>query len=458
MPDEELIAEINSLADNLLIKLQTLAWPAGEKYCYFNANQNVVDLGISMPKNFRGLRPGVGWASRAVNTLSDRINFDGFANDSVGINDLLDSIGAFSVFGKAKSDALIAGCSFIAVLPSRTQPTNESPAKTTIKLLPFTATEATGNIDQRTGLLDSGLAVLRWYQYDETNANARGWSKVGLIPADYALFTKDFTAYFINQQLAWITENPTKRPLLHVITHRQSADRPFGKSRISNTARRIIDEVGRLKVRYEIAAEFYSTPQRYVNGLADGSIDGAKFEAALGKIWTITKDEDGEKPEIGQLAQMSINQFSDQKKDLARDFCAETALTLRNLGYETANPTSAESLSAMSDDLLLEAQACQTEFGREFREIAISAQMALEGIETVPSSLRDIEAAWKPVFQLDIGSAGDAAYKLIQAMPELAGTTTLYRMLGMNIREAEELARKANSARPNNFMLAGDQR
>lgn len=447
MPDEELIVEINSLADKLLFKLQTLAWPAGEKYCYFNANQRVVDLGISMPKNFRGLKPGVGWASRAVNTLSDRINFDGFANDNVGINDLLDDIGAFTVFSKAKSDALIAGCSFIAVLPTEGG----------VKLLPFTATEATGNIDQRTGLLDSGLAVLRWYQYDETVAGARGWSKVGLIPADYALFTKDFTAYFVNQQLAWISENPTKRPLLHVITHRQSADRPFGKSRISNTARRIIDEVGRLKVRYEIAAEFYSTPQRYVNGLADGSIDNAQLEAALGKIWTITKDEDGEKPEIGQLAQMSINQFSDQKKDLARDFCAETALTLRNLGYETANPTSAESLSAMSDDLLLEAQACQTEFGREFREIAISARMAIDGLTETPESLRDIEAAWKPVFQLDIGSAGDAAYKLIQAMPELAGTTTLYRMLGMNIREAEELARKANSARPNNFMLTGGQ-
>lgn len=448
MPDEELIAEINSLADKLLFKLQTLAWPAGEKYCYFNANQRVVDLGISMPKNFRGLRPGVGWASRAVNTLSDRINFDGFANDNAGINDLLDDIGAFTVFSKAKSDALIAGCSFIAVLL-----TNDG-----VKLLPFTATEATGNIDQRTGLLDSGLAVLRWVQYDETTASTRGWSKVGLIPQDYALFTRDFTAYFINQQLTYITENPTKRPLLHVITHRQSADRPFGKSRISNTARRIIDEVGRLKVRYEIAAEFYSTPQRYVNGLADGSIDDATLEAALGKIWAITKDEDGEKPEIGQLPQMTINQFSDQKKDLARDFCAETALTLRNLGYETANPTSAESLSAMSDDLLLEAQACQTEFGREFREIAISARMATEGIDTVPESLKEIEAAWKPVFQLDIGSAGDAAYKLIQAMPELAGTTTLYRMLGMNIREAEELAQKAQNTRPSNFMLTGGQR
>ena len=447
MPDETIINEIQSKADLLLNKLQTLAFSAGNKYEYYNATQKLVDLGISLPKKFKNMKPGVGWASRAVNTLSDRINFDGFANDSYGINDMLERAYAAPTLAKAKRDALVAGCSFVATLPRDGQ----------VELLPFTATEATGVMNQKTGLLEWGLAVIEWYPFDNKYTAYQGWSKVGLIPRDYILFGADFTAYFVNQQLAYIAENPTGRPLLHAITHRQSADRPFGKARISNTVRRIIDEVGRLKVRYEIAAEFYSSPQRYVNGLADGSIDGAKFEAALGKIWTITKDEDGEKPEIGQLAQMSINQFSDQKKDLARDFCAETALTLRNLGYETANPTSAESLSAMSDDLLLEAQECQAEFGRQFKEIAISMRQILNRSADMPEGLREIEPTWKPVFQLDVGSAGDAAYKLIQAMPELAGTVTLYRMLGISTREAEELANKARTARPANFMLAGGQ-
>lgn len=444
MPDDFTNA-VNKVTSELLNKLQTLAWLVGEKYDYYNATQKVVDLGISVPKNFTNLRPGVGWASRAVNTIADRINFDGFANDDFGVNDLFDKIGAPAVLNKAKTDALIAGCSFIAVMP-----TDEG----SVKLLPFTATEATGTIDQRTGLLDTGLAVVRWYPFDNKYSAWRDWSKVGLIPADYILFAKDFTAYFVNQQLARVVENPTGRPLLHVLTHRQSADRPFGKSRISNTVRRIIDEVGRLKIRYEIAAEFYSTPQRYINGLAEGTMDDANLESALGKVWGITKDEDGEHPEIGQLAQMSINQFSDQKKDLARDFCAETALTLRNLGYETANPTSAESLSAMSDDLLLEAQESQQELGREFKDIAISMRMVLNGNNLVPERLQSIEPTWKPLFQIDVGSAGDAVYKLIQAMPELSGTTTLYRMLGMNIREAEALSRAKTLTRPSNFMLS----
>lgn len=441
MPDEQLTNEIQRIANTLLLKLQRLSWSAGVKYLYYNGDQPVTDLGISLPKKFSKMRPGVGWASRAVNTIGDRLNFDGFANDNSGINDLFDK-GAKAILSKAKTDALIAGCSFIAIMPDGNGGT---------KLLPFTATEATGDIDERTGLLDSGLAVVSWFTYSEEHKDAKGWAKVGLIPKDYFVFDKWWTAEFRDQNLVGVYSNPSGRPLLHVLTHRQSADRPFGKSRITNTVRRIVDEVGRLKVRYEIAAEFYSTPQRYINGLAEGAADDDKLAAAIGKIWTITKDEDDDKPEIGQLAQMSINQFSDQKKDLARDFCAETALTLRNLGYETANPTSAESLSAMSDDLLLEAQESQEELGREFKEIAISMRMVLNGTPQVPASLLELKPVWKPLFQIDIGSAGDAAFKLIQAMPELAGTTTLYRMLGMSIKEAEELIANKNR-RPGNFM------
>lgn len=443
MPDE-ISTYVQTVASELLNKLQTLAYPAGVKYDYYNATQVMTDLGISLPSKFQGMRPGVGWASRAVNTIADRLNFDGFGKDSFGVNDMFDEAGAGAILNKATTDALIAGCSFVAIQPVD---------GTRVKLLPFTATEATGTIDERTGLLATGLAITRWYPYSDIFQNAwNGWSKVGLVPADYIVYLPTFTAYFVNQNLVQIVENPTGRPLLHVLTHRQSADRPFGKSRISNTVRRIVDEVGRLKVRYEIAAEFYSTPQRYINGLADGAEGNDKLESAIGKIWTITKDEDGEKPDIGQLAQMSINQFSDQKKDLARDFCAETALTLRNLGYETANPTSAESLSAMSDDLLLEAQESQNELGREFKELAISMRLTLDGNGLVPSRLKEIVPTWKPLFQIDVGSAGDAAYKLVQAMPELAGTTTLYRMLGMNIREAEELANKTANTRPSTFM------
>jgi hypothetical protein len=179
-------------------------------------------------------------------------------------------------------------------------------------------------------------------------------------------------------------------------------------------------------------------------GIAEGAKKDSSLDSSIGKVWVVNKDEDGDSPTVGQLAQMSIDGFETAKKDKARDFCAETALTLRNLGYETGNPSSAESLAAMSDDLLLEAVNWQDELGNQIKNIAITLRMAIDGIDNVPDAMNELVPAWKPIFQLDVGAAGDAIGKIATAMPELIGTIAGYRMLGVSIREAEELqARRA---------------
>lgn len=435
-----LIDVANAIASRLLNTLQTKSVRVQDKYDYYNADNDIRDFGISTPKKMRNTRPGIGWASRAVNTLSDRVVFDGFANDTFGVNDMMDAINGGTVVDKAKHDAFVAGVAFVAIGD------DDEGRKV---LIPFDAGEATGMVDQTTGLLKVGLAVTRWGEPKPRRAIA------GLVPRDYIVFTPEWTAIYEGRTISEIIPNPTGRTLLHPITHRASANRPMGKSRITNTARRIIDEVGRLKRREEIAEEFYALPQRYITGLAEGAEKDSGLDSAIGKVWAITKDEDGEKPDVGQLAQMSIDQFETAKKDKARDFCAETALQLRNLGYETANPTSAESLSAMSDDLLLEATNSQVEMGKQIKEIAITLRLAIDENDTIAAQLSAIQPAWKPIFQVDIGAAGDAAFKLFQAMPEFIGTIAGYRMLGVSIREAEELQKRRLAAGTNAFMQNG---
>lgn len=429
MQPENVIIEIaEALAKKLLLQLASVESRVQNKYDYYNADNDIRDYGIATPAKLANLRPGIGWASRAVNTLSDRVVFDGFAKDTFGINTYLESINGFSVISKSKHDAFIGGCSFVAVSDDL-----ETDGK---MLIPFTAAEATGVVDQRTGLLKYGMAVTKWAEPQPKKKGIR------FAPCDYIVFHPSFTAIFINRELLEVVANPTDRCLLHPITHRASADRPLGKSRLTNTARRIINEVGRQKRREEIAEEFYSLPQRYINGLAEGAKKDDSLDSAIGKVWAITKDEDGDKPDIGQLAQMSIDQFETAKKDKARDFCAETALTLRNLGYETGNPSSPESLVAMSDDLLLEATNSQEEMGKQIKEICITLRLSLDGNNVVPTALRAIVPAWKPIFQVDLGAAGDAMFKLFEVMPELQGTVAGYRFLGIGIRDAEELAAK----------------
>lgn len=439
-PEDPIVQIANTLANRLIFCLTSKQMKVQDKYDYYNADNDIPDFGIATPMRMRNIRPGIGWAGRAVNVLSDRVTFDGFANDTYGVNDYLDRIGGFSVLSKGKHDALVGGCAFIAVSDA---PVGSVDPKV---LVPFTAQEATGEIDQRTGMLKWGLAVTKWHQPKPKKPG------INFAPKDYILFTPEFTAVFKNRYLEEIVPNPTGRTLLHPVTHRQSADRPLGKSRLSNTVRRIINEVGRMKRRLEIAEEFYSMPQRYISGLAEGAEFSGDLDSALGKVWTITKDEDGDAPNVGVLTQMSIEGFETSKKDKARDFCAETALTLRNLGYETGNPSSAESLAAMSDDLLLEAEACQEEMGKQFKELMITLRMAIDRNEVVPTQLNQIVPAWKPIFQADIGQVGDAMFKLFQAMPELVGTVEGYRLMGIGIREAESLQKKRLANTTANFM------
>ncbi len=433
-PQNPLIDIATALANKLLLDLASHEPSVQDKYEYYDADNDIRDYGISTPAKMVHLKPGIGWASRAINTLSDRVVFEGFVGDKFGVNAYLESINGLRVINNLTDDIYIGGCSFVAV--SDDQETNKK------ILVPFTAQEATGKVNQTTGLLEYGLAVMRWA---EPQPKKRG---VRFAPADYILFTPSYTAMFSNRVLTEIIPNVTGRTLLHPLTRRASVRRPLGKSRISNTVRRIIQEVGRLKRREEIAEEFYSLPQRYINGLAEGYKKGENnaLDSAIGKVWTITKDEEGEKPEIGQLAQMSIDQFETAKKDKARDFCAETGLTLRNLGYETNNPSSAESLVAMSDDLLLEATNSQDELGKQIKEIAITLRLALDENDQIPDGLRGITPAWKPVFEVNIGAVGDGVFKLFESMPELQGTIAGYRFLGISIKEAEELqARRAAS-------------
>lgn len=423
--------DAKATAGRLLSKLRLKASAVQTKYAYYDAKNEQSNLGISLRGRLANIVVGVGWATRAVDTLSDRINFDAFAEDEFGINELFDVAGAREVINRAKHDAHIAGCAFIAI----------SKENDKICLTPFTALDATGEINYNTGFLKTGLAVTRWSEVGELEKK--------ISPVDYIVFTGDYTAFFCNGILCDIKENPTKRPLLHLIARRQSADEPFGKSRITRTARRIIQEATRLKKRYEIAAEFYSTPFRYLNGLANGAENTPEVDAVISKILKITKDEDGEKPEIGQLPQMSMSQFSEQKKDLARDFCAETGLTLRNLGFETGNPTSAESLVAMSDDLLLQAKATEREIGEQIRQLAFTMRLFADNNSSIPDRLLKIKPVFMPISEINLGQAGDAVYKLIGVMPELAGTLEAYRMLGFDVRTAEALKAKAENLRTN---------
>ena len=438
-------AELLAISRNLLGTIVSKRTKVQQKYDYYEAEQRLRDLGISMPARLLALQAGLGWASKAVDTVADRLSFDAFENDRLGINDLYEIAEETEAFDQAKHDALIAGCSFISIVDDNFM------AK---RFMPFTALEATGVLDTATGLLKYGLAITH-YNRDERLANTYTNSPENFAE-DWVLFTENFTAIYKKRKLVDVIPNVTGRCLLHLIANRPTTKQPFGRSVISKECRLLIQAGLRTMRRSEVAGEFFSSPQRYILGVSEDFEKDEGMDLQLGKIAVVEGDGEGNNPTAGQWNQHSITPFSDQLKMFAQQFCAKTGLTLHSLGFDTSNPTSAESYEAQNEDLRLIVDRTSKHFGKVLKKLSITLRLAASGSSEVTPDMRAIVPHWEPVFKVDIGPAGDAFGKILQVVPELKTSPRLFYMLGMSVAEAKKYSELAGNAANVTDIMSGN--
>ena len=428
-------AQLLAMSRNLLGTIVSKRSRVQLKYDYYEAEQRLRDLGISMPAKLLALQSGLGWASKAVDVVADRLSFDAFENDRLGINDLYEIADETEAVDSVKHDALIAGCAFAAIV--------DDPSIMAKRFMPFSALEATGVLNTTTGLLKYGLAITQ-YNRDEKLSNTYNKSPENFAE-DWVLFGEDFTAIFEKRRLVQFVMNPTGRCLMHLFANRPTTKQPFGRSVISRECRLLIQSGLRTMRRSEVAGEFFSSPQRYILGVSDDFEKDESMDLQLGKIAVIEKDGDGEAPTAGQWTQHSMTPFSDQLKMFAQQFCAKTGLTLHSLGFDTNNPTSAESYEAQNEDLRLIVSRTSKHFGNVLKKMAITLRLATSGTREVTPDMRAIVPHWEPVFKVDIGPAGDAFGKVLTVVPELKGSNRMYYALGLSVKEAEKYSAMARS-------------
>ena len=83
----------------------------------------------------------------------------------------------------------------------------------------------------------------------------------------------------------------------------------------------IVNSAMRTVKRSEIAAEFYSFPQKYVVGTDPDLEPINKWKATMSSLLEFTKGEGGDKPQLGQFAQQSMSPHNDQLKNVCRIIC-----------------------------------------------------------------------------------------------------------------------------------------
>lgn len=381
------------------------------RYKYYDMKERIPDLRISTPPDLQYWMGTLGWCAKAVDSIADRLVFDRFDNDVLAINDIYKQNNPDVLFDSAIQSALISACCFIYI-------SNGEDGFPRLQVID--GSNATGIIDPITGLLKEGYAVLERDDMDNV-----------LIEA---YFVPGMTTIIEGNKVTQIA-NSAPAPLLVPIIYRPDAKRPFGHSRISRACMNIMGAAVRTMKRSEISAEFFSFPQKYVTGLSQDAELLDSWSAAMSALITFDKDEDGDKPTLGQFTQQSMQPHVDQFKMFAGAFAGETGLTLDDLGFPSDNPTSSESIKASHETLRLTARKAQRTFGSGFLNAGYLAACIRDEYPFARYQLADVQAKWKPVFEPDasaLGALGDAILKINQAVPGYIDNTTIAEFTGID--------------------------
>lgn len=380
------------------------------RYKYYEMKNIAKEYGNVIPKQFASLRPVLGWCAKAADSVAERIVFEGFSNDGLNLTEIFDLNSADVLTDSAVLSSLISACSFIYISAGE----NGYP-----RLQVIDGSNATGIIDPVTRMLTEGYAVL---ERGETN-----------LPTVEAYFTPDGTFIYRDGEVQEFP-NPAPFALLVPLINRPDPMRPFGHSRISRACMCLVDSAMRTLKRSEVSAEFYSFPQKYILGLDPEAEQPDKWAATISSMLRFDKDSEGDHPVLGQFQQQSMAPYDDQMRTIASMFAGETGLTLDDLGFSTANPSTPEAIRASHETLRLTARKAQRDLAVGFKNAGYLAACVRDEYAFDRSVLSGTKVLYTPVFEPDaaqLGALGDAILKIQQSFPDYFGKEKLHELTGL---------------------------
>ena len=399
-----------------------------DRYYEGKISLNEVNLGIALPESIKGLEIGCAWGAKTVDVLAARSMFDGF----VGLNgtevEALDNIAVsnnlIAEYMKACRDELKYGCTFATLSADR---------ETGVKIRFHSPRSAAALWDGEKGRISCGFAVID----SVPDNNDITWS-----PSLLNIYTDTDIWVLTREGTVWSAERyPHRmgRPLMEALIWNATSNKPFGRSRIKEPIRRLIQGYVRTIANATIGLEFSTSPQKYLLGVTDEQFDAVinqKFKQYVGSIIaSSTNPETGEKPSFGQLQQGSINPHVEMLRILATQFSAATGLTVTDTGVvNDANPTSSDAILAQSQTLVAMAEQLNVGNGNSLRVIALMALAILKdtSLDGLTDEDKAIMAHFKNPAMPSVASTADAAIKIASARQAFANTDTFLEMIGFD--------------------------
>jgi hypothetical protein len=413
------------------------------KYYEGKISLNSVNLGIALPEGMRGLEIGCSWGAKTVDVLAARSMFDGFVGvngeDVAELDRITDNNNLVDEYIKACRDELKYGCCFATL----------SDSDEGVKIRFHSPQMAAANWDGEKGCIRNGFAII---DTAPNNEKSTEWT-----PSRINYYTNDCIWVLQRYDTLWTAEaHPHKmgRPLMEALIWNATSDKPFGRSRIKEPIRRLIDGYVRTIANATIGLEFSTSPQKYLLGVTDDQYDALinqKFRQYVGNIIAATwNPETGEKPTFGQLLQGSISPHVEMIRILATQFSAATGLTVTDTGVVSeANPTSADAVEAQSRTLIATAQQLNIGNGVALRSIALMALAISNGVTLadLTEDQKAVVAHFKNPAMPSVAATSDAAIKIASAREGFADTDVFLEMLGFDKADIRRIKAQEQKSR-----------
>ena len=396
-------------------KLVTKQSRVQTRYRYYEMKECHTPRNLMVPVELRNkFSIKLGWCTKAVDSLADRLQFRGFRNDNLDLTSIYQMNNFDVLADSAILGALITSCDFIYISMDK----NGYPRMQVID-----GYNATGIMDEITGMLEEGYAVLDRDENDQIISEA--------------YFGKGYTDFYIKGQEPYRIENICSYPLLVPIVYRPDAKRPFGHSRISRACMKYQNNVADTLLNMAICSETNAFVQKYIAG-SDPDMEFDSSRAWMSSFLNISASEDGTKPDLGQFQQASLAPYIDEIETQASLFAGEVGLTLDDLGFSKSNPASVDAIRASHENLRLTARKAQRQFGVGFLNAGYLAACLRDDFDYNREVLYETKPIWEPVFEPDanaIGMIGDAAVKVNSAVPGYFNAENLRDLTGIDSDE-----------------------
>lgn len=377
---------------------------------YYEAHQEVKDLGIAVPPHLKRTMTAVGWPGLVVDSLDERLDISGIVipgGDAASIG--ADVIWAENeldlLYPEAHIESLIQGVAFL-----RTSVGGEGEPEQLITI--ESPTNMSGIYDPRRRELSCAASIVRDDEGKVVEATL------------YRTFMTVHVARGARADAWTVThreEHDMPRPLVRRLVNRPRGSRQWGRSEITRPIISYTQSAARTLLGAEVSREFYNAPQRWVMGANEEDFrdeNGQKvspWKSYMGRILALSADEEtGVVPSVGQFPAASPQPYIDLVRMYSQLVAGEAGLPAHYLGFVTDNPASADQIRAVEARHVKRAERRQKAFGAAWRGAILDAITLRDGAAAAQEAAL-LRVKWNDAATPTKAAAADATLKMVQA-------------------------------------------